>query len=70
MELLNNLSDDQIALLGCGVALIISATLMWLSYAVRSRRRHAGSGSPGRQGQGLTAAQPAKAAKTTKRKAA
>jgi hypothetical protein len=41
MELLNNLSDDQLALLGCFVALIVSATIMSLSYYVGPARKTA-----------------------------
>ena len=32
MEMLNTLSDDQLALLGCAVAIVVSATMMSLSY--------------------------------------
>jgi hypothetical protein len=38
MGLLSNLSDDQIALLGCAMALISTGTLMCVSYFIgRSR---------------------------------
>lgn len=70
MELLNNLSDDQLALLGCGAALVISATLMSLSYALRPQRRHASSDSPDKQGKALTTAQPDASAAAPTRKAA
>lgn len=32
MQIFENLSDDQLALLGCGAALLFSGTLMSLSY--------------------------------------
>ena len=32
MQFFENLSDDQLALLGCGAALLVSGTLMSLSY--------------------------------------
>ena len=32
MDLLSNLSDDQLALLGCGFALFVSAGLMYFSF--------------------------------------
>jgi hypothetical protein len=38
MELFSNLSDDQIALLGCAVALVTTGSIMCLSYFIgRSR---------------------------------
>jgi hypothetical protein len=41
MELLNNLSDDQLALLGCFAAFLISATIMSLSYYAGPARKAA-----------------------------
>lgn len=38
MDILNNLSDDQLALLGCMAALLVSATIMCLSYYVGPAR--------------------------------
>jgi hypothetical protein len=38
MDILNNLSDDQLALLGCMGALLISGTIMCLSYYVGPAR--------------------------------
>lgn len=32
MDLFNSLSDDQVALLGCGCALVVSGTVLWISY--------------------------------------
>jgi hypothetical protein len=40
MEYLNTLSDDQLALLGCAVAFIVSATIMSLSYYVGPSRNN------------------------------
>jgi hypothetical protein len=34
MELFSNLSDDQIALLGCAVALVTTGSIMCLSYFI------------------------------------
>jgi|HubBroStandDraft_6_1064221.scaffolds.fasta_scaffold10924_4 hypothetical protein len=34
MELFSNLSDDQIALLGCATALVTTGTVMCLSYFI------------------------------------
>jgi len=34
MELFNNASDDQIALMGCAVALLFSGGLMYVSFFV------------------------------------
>jgi hypothetical protein len=46
MELLSNLSDDQMALLGCATALVCTGTLMSLSYFVgRGRMQGAQSTS-------------------------
>lgn len=33
-EIVNGLTDDQIALIGCGIALIVSGTIMSLSYYI------------------------------------
>jgi len=41
MELLNTLSDDQLALLGCFAAIVVSATIMSLSYYVGPARKAA-----------------------------
>lgn len=41
MELLNTLSDDQLALLGCFAAIVVSATVMSLSYYVGPARKTA-----------------------------
>lgn len=41
MELLNQLSDDQLALLGCFAAIVVSATIMSLSYYVGPASRTA-----------------------------
>jgi hypothetical protein len=38
MELFSNLSDDQIALLGCATALVTTGTVMCLSYFIGPRR--------------------------------
>jgi hypothetical protein len=40
MELFSNLSDDQIALLGCATALMATGTLMSLSYFIGRNRMH------------------------------
>jgi hypothetical protein len=46
MEFLSNLSDDQIALLGCATALVMTGSLMCVSYFVgRGRTQHAGQTS-------------------------
>lgn len=37
--LLNNLTDDQVALLGCLLALVVTGTLMSLSFYVGKRAR-------------------------------
>jgi len=34
MELFSNLSDDQVALLGCAVALVTTGSIMCLSYFI------------------------------------
>jgi hypothetical protein len=34
MELFSNLSDDQVALLGCAAALVTTGTIMCLSYFI------------------------------------
>ena len=41
MDILNGLSDDQTAMAGCAVVLLVSATLMSLSYYIgrASRKR-------------------------------
>ncbi|MDA1162266.1 MAG: hypothetical protein O3B13_04110 [Planctomycetota bacterium] len=39
MELFNNASDDQIALMGCAAALLFSGGLMYVSFFV-GRLRH------------------------------
>lgn len=41
MELLNTLSDDQLALLGCFAAIVVSASIMSLSYYVGPARKAA-----------------------------
>ena len=41
MELLNNLTHDQLALLGCFVAIVVSSTIMSLSYYVGPARKSA-----------------------------
>lgn len=47
MEFLSNLSDDQIALLGCATALVMTGSLMCVSYFVgRGRTQSAGQASP------------------------
>jgi hypothetical protein len=47
MEFLSNLSDDQIALLGCATALVMTGSLMCVSYFVgRGRTQIAGQASP------------------------
>ena len=38
-EIVNTLSDDQIALIGCFVALVVSGTVMSLSYYVGRGQR-------------------------------
>jgi len=46
MELFSNLSDDQIALLGCATALVSTGSLMCLSYFIgRGRMQGAGAGA-------------------------
>lgn len=49
MEMLQQLSDDQLALVGCVAALIFSAGLMWLSHFVGEARRRSGSATPHKQ---------------------
>ena len=53
MNLLQGANDDQIALIGCLVALIGSATLMYVSFfvgpAARRTNRRANSGIAGQQ---------------------
>jgi len=49
MDMLSHLTDDQIALLGCAGALILSGTAMSLSYYVgrfRSRTSHSQPSAP------------------------
>jgi hypothetical protein len=47
MEFLSNLSDDQIALLGCATALVSTGSLMCLSYFIgRGRMQTARASSP------------------------
>jgi len=41
MEFLSNLSDDQIALLGCATALVSTGSLMCLSYFIGRGRMQA-----------------------------
>lgn len=43
MEIFRNLTDDQLALLGCAAALVLSGTVMALSYFIGRARRHSGS---------------------------
>lgn len=43
MELFSNLSDDQIALVGCAAALASTGTLMCLSHFIGRRRLNASS---------------------------
>ena len=44
MEFLKNLSDDQIALLGCLIALVSTGSLMSLSYYIGRGRISAAAG--------------------------
>ncbi len=44
MDLFSNLSDDQVALLGCATALVVSGAVMSLSYYI-GRNRIASSGA-------------------------
>jgi|GEM_PF-2322245 hypothetical protein len=44
-EIVNTLTDDQIALIGCFVALVVSGTVMSLSYYVGRGRRSESSES-------------------------
>jgi hypothetical protein len=41
MELFSNLSDDQIALLGCAAALVTTGTIMSLSHFIGRSRNQA-----------------------------
>lgn len=43
MNLFQNASDDQVALIGCLVALVGSMALMYVSYFVGPAARHASS---------------------------
>ena len=43
MDFLNGLSDDQTALLGCAAALLVSGTMMSLSYYVGRLQKRAQS---------------------------
>jgi hypothetical protein len=45
MEFLSNLSDDQIALLGCATALVSTGSLMCLSYFIGRGRMQASRAS-------------------------
>lgn len=46
-ELLNTLTDDQVALLGCLLALLVTGTLMSLSFYVGKRVRGDSTGRKG-----------------------
>lgn len=39
MEIFQNASDDQLALMGCGLALVTSALVMYFSYFIGSSAR-------------------------------
>jgi hypothetical protein len=39
MELFSNPSDDQLALMGCGLALVVSAMLMYFSFYLGPMRK-------------------------------
>jgi len=43
MEIFHNLTDDQLALLGCAAALVLSGTVMALSYFIGRARKQSGS---------------------------
>lgn len=43
MDIFNSLSDDQVALLGCACALVISGTVMWISYFLGRRGTRPGT---------------------------
>jgi hypothetical protein len=44
-EIVNTLTDDQVALIGCFVSLVVSGTVMTLSYYVGRGRRSESSDS-------------------------
>jgi hypothetical protein len=73
-ELWKSLTDDQVALLGCAAALIVTGTMMSLSYYI-GRARLATSGqkpseSPARPSQPLRLKPTASAVATERRDAA
>jgi hypothetical protein len=73
MELFSNLSDDQIALLGCATALVSTGSLMCLSYFIgRGRMQGSRSASPERSVaiSGMVEANTAEAADRSKRRSA
>jgi hypothetical protein len=46
MELFSNLSDDQVALLGCAAALVTSGSIMCLSYFIGRGRTQSTQAAP------------------------
>jgi hypothetical protein len=73
MELFSNLSDDQIALLGCATALVSTGSLMCLSYFIgRGRMQGSRATSPERSAtiSGLAEGAAGEAAERSKRRSA
>ncbi|HUE16149.1 MAG TPA: hypothetical protein VMR25_18400 [Planctomycetaceae bacterium] len=73
MELFSNLSDDQIALLGCATALVSTGSLMCLSYFIgRGRMQRSRSATPERSVaiSGMVETNAAEAADRSKRRSA
>jgi len=66
MDIFRNASDDQIALMGCAVALLLSGGLMYVSYFVGQLRQPKETHQPIRLG----ARRPEQPASTSHRKAA
>jgi hypothetical protein len=58
MELLKDLNDDQIALLGCAVALFVTGTLMSLSHFIGRARMKAKKSFAVASAAGLSAPAP------------
>lgn len=66
MDIFQNASDDQIALMGCAVALVLSGGLMYVSYFVGQLRQPKETQEPIRLG----VQRPEQTAPASERKAA
>ncbi len=70
MELFSNPSDDQIALMGCALALFVCGGLMYVSFFVGRLRQGSSATSTSTSRQPVTVKPTASEATATERKAA